>query len=349
METGWQERFAAVVDCVYCVLSDVDEQMEQIKESLFANRTIGPLALKRWPSASDTQAYALDLSTTTLCDMTNAVMTADKTPAVERQAIPATFAQLKECIEAMQVQVRAVEGEYGIECAALHTSMGKAVALLATYLAVESAEKCALLGLPDEALVLVVLKCCDVRQVSTESATHCTCTLFGPSCLIMCTNKRLRDRCKKDHEWGEKMAEKRKCFFLALFWSRVRFLSRAWGAVQRSAVLGLAARETQEHVLQKDGQKLEIRAEFVRRKRNKCHIALELCMSHPNSTGVVGVRANLHIDLPKAYATKPEKRTQKQRNEMRGWMRDRSSEFDDEFAGMHKHFVQVGRPIFAYW
>ena len=144
METGWQERFTAVVDCVYCVLSDVHEQMEQIKESLFANRTIGPLAFMHCPSTRDTQAYALDLSTTTLCDMTNAVMTSDKTPAVERQAIPATFAQLKQCIEAMQVQVRAVEGEYGIECAALNTSMGKAVALLATYLAVESAEKCVL-------------------------------------------------------------------------------------------------------------------------------------------------------------------------------------------------------------
>jgi hypothetical protein len=206
-----------------------------------------------------------------------------------------------------------------------------------------------LLDMPDEALVLVVLKCCDVTHAITKSATHSTYTLLGPSCLIMCTNKRLRDCCKKDAAWAEQLDSKRTCFFQTLFWSRVRFLSRAWGAVQRAAVLGLAARETQEHVLQKDDQSMKITAEFVRRKRNKCHLALELYMCVPNSTGVVGVRANLHIDLPKAYATKPEKRTLKQQDEMRSCMSDRSSVLDYQFAELNKHFVQVGRPIFAYW
>jgi hypothetical protein len=112
METGWQERFTAVVDCVYAVLSDVHDKNVQIKEDLLAKWAIGPLAFLSWPSASDTHDHALDLLATTLCDKTNAVMTGDKTPAVERWVIPATFAQLKQCIEAMQVQVPAVEAEY---------------------------------------------------------------------------------------------------------------------------------------------------------------------------------------------------------------------------------------------
>jgi hypothetical protein len=206
-----------------------------------------------------------------------------------------------------------------------------------------------LLDMPDEALVLVVLKCCDVTHVSSRSVTHSKYTLLGPSCLIMCTNKRFRDCCKKDPAWAEQLDSKRTAFFQTLFWSRVRFLSRSWGAVQRAAVLGLAARETQEHVLQKDGQSMQITANFVMRKGNKFHIALELYMCIPNSTGVVGVRANMHIDLPKAYATTPQKRTLAHQHEMRSWMSDRSGALDCQFAELNKHFVQVGHPIFAYW
>jgi hypothetical protein len=218
METGWQERFTAVVDCVYAVLSDVHDKNVQIKEDLLAKWAIGPLAFLSWPSASDTHDHALDLLATTLCDKTNAVMTGDKTPAVERWVIPATFAQLKQCIEAMQVQVPAVEAEYGIECAKLQASMATAVALLATYLAAESAGKCGLLGLPDEALALIVWKCCDMTHTLTTSATQSTCTLLGPSCLIMCTNQRLRHCCWKEPGSVERMAAKRTAFLDSLFW-----------------------------------------------------------------------------------------------------------------------------------
>jgi hypothetical protein len=207
----------------------------------------------------------------------------------------------------------------------------------------------ALLDLPDEALVLLVLKCCDVTHVMTKSATGSTSTLLGPSCLIMCTNKRLRDCGKKDPVFAERMTEKRTALLHAFFWTRIRFLSRAWGTVQRAAVLGLSAVAEQKHVLQKGGQSLTITAHFHRRKRNKCHIALELLMRDAASTGLCGVLANMHVDLPPAYATRPEKRTLKQKDEMQRWKRDRSSALDSQFAELNKRFVQVGRPIFAYW
>ena len=92
----------------------------------------------------------------------------------------------------------------------------------------------------------------------------------------MCTNKRLRLCCWKDPGSPERMAEKRTAFLQTLFWTRTRFLSRAWAAVQRAAVLGPAARAEQVHVLQMGGQALRIAAEFVIRKRGKSHISLVL-------------------------------------------------------------------------
>jgi hypothetical protein len=207
----------------------------------------------------------------------------------------------------------------------------------------------ALLALPDETLALVVLHCCDVTHVLSTSVTHSTFTLQGPSCLIMCTNKRLRDCGKKDPAWGEHLDNKRVVFLHSLCWERIRFYKRAWGSLQRAAVLGLSAAATQEHVLQKGGQSLKITAEFVRRKGNKCHIALDLYMCHPATTGLSAVKGNMYVDLPNAYATRPENRTNNQHHQMLAWERDRSEDLDNEFASLHKHFLQVGRPIFAYW
>jgi len=205
------------------------------------------------------------------------------------------------------------------------------------------------LDLPDEMLALVVLTCCDFKASWTRKATHSILTLEGPSCHILCTNKRLRDCGKKDPAWGEKLAEKRTAFLHGLFWLRVRFFSRAWGSLLRAANLGLSANAMQEHVFQKDGQSLKITAEFIRRKRNKCWIELELHMRDSDSTGLTAVKGSMDIDLPKAYATRPEKRRKNQQEEMRDWAYDRSAELDHEFAELHKHFVHAKRPIFAYW
>jgi hypothetical protein len=134
-----------------------------------------------------------------------------------------------------------------------------------------------------------------------------------------------------------------------LFRTRIRFLSRAWAAVQRAAVLGPAARAEQVHVLQMGGQALRIAAEFVIRKRGRSHIELALHMQGDATTGLSGALGHMHIDLPPAYATKPEKRTREQHMEMREWMRDRSAAVDKRFAELNKRFAEVGRPIFAYW
>jgi hypothetical protein len=182
------------------------------------------------------------------------------------------------------------------------------------------------------------------------SATHSTQTLLGPSCLLLCTNKRLRDCDKKDPAWATQLAAKRTALLRTGFvWTRIRFLSRAWDCVQRTAVLGLSAAATQEHVLQAGGQSLTITAHFHRRKRNKCHISFDLHMRDPARTGLCASSGHMHVDLPKAYATKPEKRTLKQQEEMRRWMRDRSSDLDNEFASLHHQFVQVGRRTFVFW
>jgi hypothetical protein len=207
----------------------------------------------------------------------------------------------------------------------------------------------AFLDMHDEALVMVVLKCCDVTHSLTKSATGSTWTVFGPSCLIMCTNKRLRDCGKKDPAWGEKMAEKRTALLQTLFWLRVEFITRAWAAVQRAAVLGPAARAEQVHVLKKGGQALTIAAEFVVRKRGKSHISLALHLQGDATTGLSGQLGHMHIDLPPAYATASGLRTRQEHNEMRGWTRTRTSAIDKQFVELHKGFVEAGCPIFALW
>jgi hypothetical protein len=119
--------------------------------------------------------------------------------------------------------------------------------------------------------------------------------------------------------------------------------------VQHAAVLGPTARAEQVHVMQMGGQALRIAAEFVIRKRGKSHIELALHLQGDATDGLSGALGHMHIDLPPAYATKPEKRTQKQNKEMQGWQRDRSSAIDKQFAELHQSFVEAGRVIFAYW
>ena len=216
--------------------------------------------------------------------------------------------------------------------------------------AVETAVDSKLLMLPDEALARVVWKCADATASFARTATGSTFTLTGPSWHIVCTSKRLRDCWKKDRQWAQLLAGKRTAFLEGLFWSRVRFLSKAWAAVQRAAVLGLAARAEQVHVLQKGGQALTMTAEFVRHdKRVKYHIELALHVQGDATTGLSGALGHAHINLPAAYATKPEKRTREQHMEMRGWMRDRSPALDKRFVELNKSFAEVGRPIFAFW
>jgi hypothetical protein len=215
--------------------------------------------------------------------------------------------------------------------------------------AVETAVVGKLLNLADDVLARVVWKCADATASFARTATGSTFKLTGPSWHIVCTSKRLRDCWKKDPAWAELLAGKRTAFLEGLFWSRVRFCSKAWGAVQRAAVLGLAARAEQVHVLQKGGQALTMTAEFVRRKGDECHIELALHIQGDATTGLNGALGHMHIDLPPAYATKPEKRTREQHMEMREWMRDRSAAVDKRFAELNKRFAEVGRPIFAYW
>jgi len=132
--------------------------------------------------------------------------------------------------------------------------------------------------------------------------------------------------------------------------SRQRFCGKAWNTVQRAAVLGLAARSEQKHVLQKDGQALTICAEFVRRKGNQCHISLALHLQGDHvGDGLSGVLGHMHINLPPAYATRPGLRSRQEHMEMRRWMRDRSGEVDKKFEELHKTFVEARRPIFAFW
>jgi len=215
--------------------------------------------------------------------------------------------------------------------------------------AVETAVEGKLLNLPDDLLARVVWKCADATCSFARTATGSTFTLTGPSWHIVCTGKRLRDCWKKDRAWTELLAGKRTAFLEGLFWSRVRFCSKAWGAVQRAAVLGLAARAEQVHVLQKGGQALTIAAEFVVRKQGKSHISLALHLQGDATTGLSGQLGHMHIDLPPAYATASGLRTRQQHNEMRGWMSGRTSAIDKQFAELHKGFVEAGRPIFAYW
>ena len=140
MATAWEERFADVVGRVYRVLFDAGDSLQELKEHLFASGQIGPMWYKSWPRASDANAYALDASATRLCGLTNAVVTADHKPSVQRTAVPAVFENIKECIEGMSAQVESVEQEYDGDCSELKTSMQTALTRLETYLSEEQAD-----------------------------------------------------------------------------------------------------------------------------------------------------------------------------------------------------------------
>ncbi len=88
-----------------------------------------------------------------------------------------------------------------------------------------------LLNLADDVLARVVWKCADATASFARTATGSTFKLTGPSWHIVCTSKRLRDCWKKDPAWAELLAGKRTAFLEGLFWSRVRFCSKAWDAV----------------------------------------------------------------------------------------------------------------------
>jgi hypothetical protein len=75
-----------------------------------------------------------------------------------------------------------------------------------------------LLDLPDEALALVVWKCADAKCSFGRTAPGWTFTVTAPSWLIVCTGRRLRDCWKKDKQWAELLAAKRKAFLDCLFW-----------------------------------------------------------------------------------------------------------------------------------
>jgi hypothetical protein len=140
METEWEERFKAVVKCVYCVLWDVDDKMTEIKEHILATGKLNPFLFETWPtakSAGDAKAYMLDTITTRLCDMTNEIINTDYEPTVERSSVPAVLEKIKQCIEEMRAHVVNVEEVYNVDCMVLKTSMETAVSQLETYIVKE--------------------------------------------------------------------------------------------------------------------------------------------------------------------------------------------------------------------
>jgi hypothetical protein len=143
-----ERQFAALITDVYTVLWDVDEKMAEIRDKVLLSRkqrakhqhvTFRDHAWKKWPTPSDKNAHALELSVENLGDTVNSMSDEDKKPVVDAEDIPAKFRDLRMTISAMQAQVAAVEGEYDVDCSALKTSMRTAVAQLQAYLTWEGA------------------------------------------------------------------------------------------------------------------------------------------------------------------------------------------------------------------
>jgi hypothetical protein len=143
-----QEEFAARITSVYSVLWDVDEKMVEIREKVLLNRikrakdsgvAFTDHAWKKWPTSSDKNAYALDLSEFFLTQTINRMSDADKKPTVDEKDIPSMFLDLRLAILGMQSQVPAVEAEYAVDCRALKTSIQNAAKQLQAYLSGEGA------------------------------------------------------------------------------------------------------------------------------------------------------------------------------------------------------------------
>jgi hypothetical protein len=138
-----QEEFAALITSVYNVVWDEQEKMTEIQEKVLLNRikrakdssvAFTDRAWKKWPTPSDKNAHALELSTDNLVETINSMSDAEKKPTVDEKDIPAMFMYLQITISEMQSQVPAAEAEYAVDCSALKTSMQNAVTQLQAYL-----------------------------------------------------------------------------------------------------------------------------------------------------------------------------------------------------------------------
>jgi hypothetical protein len=147
-----ERQFAALITGAYTVLWDVNEKMVEIREKVLLSRkqrakgsgvAFTDHAWKKWPTPSDKNAHALELSTDNLVETINSMSDAEKKPTVDEKDIPAMFMDMRITISAMQSQVPAVEAEYAVDCSALKISMQTAVTQLQAYLTWEgaSAEK----------------------------------------------------------------------------------------------------------------------------------------------------------------------------------------------------------------
>jgi hypothetical protein len=138
-----QEEFAALITSVYNVMWDVEEKMVEIRKKVLLNRikrakdsgvAFTDHAWKQWPTSSDKNAYALDLSELFLTQTINSMSDADKKPTVDEKDIHSRFLDLRLAILGLQSQVPAVEAEYAVDCSKLRTSMQNAVTQLQAYL-----------------------------------------------------------------------------------------------------------------------------------------------------------------------------------------------------------------------
>ena len=138
-----ERQFAALITGAYTVLWDVDEKMEEIRDKVLLSRkqrvkgsgvAFRDHAWKKWPTPSDKNAHALELSTDNLVKTINSMSDAEKKPTVDEKDIPAMFMDMRITISAMQSQVLDVEAEYDVDCSALKTSMCTAMTQLQAYL-----------------------------------------------------------------------------------------------------------------------------------------------------------------------------------------------------------------------
>jgi hypothetical protein len=138
-----QQEFAVLITSVYNVVWDVEEKMVEIREKVLLNRikmakdsgvVFTDHAWKQWPTSSDKNAHALDLSDIFLTQTINRMSDTDKKPTVDEKDIPSMFLDLRLAIMGMQSQVPAVEAEYAVDCSKLRTSMQNAVTQLQAYL-----------------------------------------------------------------------------------------------------------------------------------------------------------------------------------------------------------------------
>jgi len=199
------------------------------------------------------------------------------------------------------------------------------------------------LNLPDESLEVLVSKCCVLGASGNNTKTNTTTVLHQPTCHILCTSKRLR-------AFGNIEAIRAE-IFERLFWARVQFFSRVSHSINRAIASGLPADGTQMHVLQKGNMTMEVEVNpkiYINKsgRVRACMFNLTLSMRAKVSDGLTSVGTLKSIELPTAYATKPDRRTHRQKEQIGKRMLDRSADFSNDFETLTKDFHYVGRKMF---